>query len=115
MRMTVIGIGVAALVGGAALAAPSLSVIREPVRVQRVSFADLNLATIDGRLALYGRIRAAARNVCARDGERSVEALVSAHSCYTAAVAKARYQADGLGVGNRDVALGAAVVTVRGE
>ena len=115
MRMTVIGIGVAALVGGAALAAPSISVIREPVRVQRVSFADLNLATIDGRLALYGRIRAAARNVCARDGERSVEALVSAHACYTAAVAKAHYQADGLGVGNRDVALGAAVVTVRGE
>lgn len=115
MKMTVIGIGVAALIGGTALAAPSISIIREPVRAQRVSFADLDLGTLDGRVALNGRIRAAARNVCERNGERSVEAVVSAHSCYTAAVAKARYQADALGVGNRDVALGAAVVTVRGE
>ena len=115
MKMTVIGIGLAALVGATALTAQSISVIRQPVRVERVSFADLNLSTIDGRLALYGRIRAAARNVCERDGERNVEALVSAHSCYTAAVAKARYQADALGVGNRDIALNAAVVTIRGR
>lgn len=115
MKMTVIGVGVAALIGGSALAAPSISIIREPVRVERVSFADLALETLDGRLALYGRIRAAARNVCERDGERSVEALVSAHSCFTAAVARARYQADAVGVGNHDAALGAAIVTVRGQ
>jgi UrcA family protein len=115
MKLTVIGIGVAALIGGTALAAPPISIIREPVRVQRVSFADLNLATSDGRAALDGRIRAAAHNVCERDGESSVEALVSARSCLTAAVAKARHQADAVGVGNRDVALGSAVVTVRGQ
>ena len=115
MKMTVIGVGLAALIGGTALAAQSISVIRQPVRVERVSFADLNLATIDGRVTLYGRIRAAAHNVCERDGERSIEALASAHSCYAAAVAKARYQADALGVGNRDVALSAALVTVRGQ
>jgi UrcA family protein len=115
MKMTVIGAGIAALIGGSAIAAPSIFVTREPVRVERVSFADLDLGSVAGRVALYGRIRAAAREVCARDGERSVEALVSAHSCYTAAVAKARYQTDALGVGNRDAALGVAIVSVRGE
>ena len=115
MKMTAIGIGVAAFIGGTALAAPSISIVGEPVRAQRVSFADLDLATLDGRLALYRRIRAAARNVCERDGERSVEALASAHSCFAVAIAKARYQAEALGVGNRDVALGVAVVTVRGQ
>ena len=79
------------------------------------SFADLNLATSDGRAALDGQIRAAAHNVCERDGESSVEALVSARSCFTAAVAKARHQADAVGVGDRDVALGSAVVTVSGQ
>jgi UrcA family protein len=112
---TLIGLGVAAAVGGSALAAPAILVTREPVRVQRVSFADLNLGTIEGRLALYGRIRAAARNVCSRDGERSVEALVNAHTCYATAIAKAHYQVNTLGLGNRDIALNAAVVTVRGE
>jgi UrcA family protein len=115
MKMTLIGLGVAALVGGTALAAPSISIIREPVRMQRVSFADLNLGTPQGRAALDARIRAVAGNVCEREGERSVEALVDAHDCFTTAVARARSQADGIGVGNRDVALGAAVVTVRGS
>ena len=55
MKLTVIGIGVAALIGGTALAASPISIIREPVRVQRVSFADLNLATSDGRAALDGQ------------------------------------------------------------
>ena len=115
MKMTLIVMGFAALVGGTALAAPSISIIREPVRAQRVSFADLNLGTVDGRLALEGRIRAAARDVCERDGERSVDALVSAHSCFKNTVAKARSQANALGVGNRDLALSAAVVTVPGQ
>lgn len=115
MKMTLIGIGIAALVGGAALAAPSISIIREPVRVQRVSFADLDLGTAQGQLALDGRIRAAAQDVCEREGERSVEALVSAHSCYATAVDRARSQASAIGVGNRDIALSAALVTVRGH
>ena len=115
MRMTVIGLAGALLVGGSALAAPSIFVTREPVRVERVSFADLNLGTVPGQLALDSRIRAAARDVCSRDGERSVEALSSAHSCYTAAVATARHDASQVGVGNHDVALNGALVTVRGK
>jgi UrcA family protein len=115
MKVTVICVGLAALIGGTALAAQSISVVRQPVRVERVSFADLNLATVDGRHALEGRIGAAAHDVCERDGERAVEALVSAHSCYTTAVAKARSQANAIGVGNRDLALNAAVVNVRSQ
>lgn len=115
MKVTVIGVGLAALIGATALAAQSISIIRQPVRVERVSFADINLATVRGRLALDGRIRAAAHNVCERDGERAVEALIGAHSCYTTAVAKARIQVDAIGVGNRDLALSSAVVTVRGQ
>lgn len=111
MKMALIGIGIAALVGGTALATPSIRIIREPVRVQRVSFADLDLATAQGQRALEGRIRVAAGDVC----ERSVEAPESARSCYATAVVRARSQAEAIGVGNRDIALSAAVVMVRGQ
>jgi UrcA family protein len=111
---TLIGLGLAAVLGGTAISAPAILVTREPVRVERVSFADLNLGTVEGRVALYGRIRAAARNVCERDGERTVEALVGAQSCFVSAVANARYEVGAPGLANRDVALSAAIVTVRG-
>ena len=111
MKMTFTGIGLAALVGGTALATPSISIIREPVRVQRVSFADLDLAAAQGQRALEGRIRVAAGDVC----ERSVEAPESARSCYASAVARGRSQAGAIGVGNRDIVLSSAVVMVRGQ
>jgi UrcA family protein len=112
---TLIGLGLAAVIGGAAVSGPAILVIHESARLQRVSYADLDLGTIEGRLALYGRIRAAARNVCSQDGERSAEALASADSCYAAAIAKARDQVGSPGMSNRDLALNSAVITVRGE
>src|SRR5690242_20013096 len=94
----------------AANAAP-IVVSSDAVRAEHVSTADLRLDSAAGQRALHGRIRAAAGDVCARDGERDVDALVSEHLCYRAALAQGVAQAHRLTASPVD----AAAVIVRGQ
>lgn len=55
----------------------------------RVSYGDLNLATEQGSLILYGRIVHAARAVCAVEDIRDLRAVVAAKSCRQRAIARA--------------------------
>jgi UrcA family protein len=80
----------------AAANASPIVISSDAVRAEHVSPADLRLDSLAGQRALYGRIRAAAGDVCSRDGERDVDALVSAQLCYRAAVADGVAQAQRL-------------------
>jgi UrcA family protein len=55
----------------------------------RVNYHDLNLATEQGTQALYGRIVAAARKVCAPSDIRVLVEVAAAHACEAQAVAHA--------------------------
>lgn len=63
---------------------------RDPLSV-KVSYADLNLATVDGATALYGRLKRAAREVCGLDYVQPDERLHSSiwKTCYDSAIAEA--------------------------
>ena len=57
----------------------------------KVSYADLNLSTIEGANALYGRIKRAARDVCRLDYVQPEERLYSRvwKTCYDTAIGTA--------------------------
>jgi UrcA family protein len=55
----------------------------------KVRYADLNLATEQGSLALYDRIVAAAQQVCAPEDIRNLQAVATARSCRQQAIALA--------------------------
>ena len=55
----------------------------------KVRYADLNLATEQGSLALYGRIVAAAQQVCTPEDIRDLHAVADARSCRAQAIALA--------------------------
>jgi UrcA family protein len=55
----------------------------------KVRYADLNLATEQGSLALYDRIVAAAQQVCAPEDIRNLQAVAAARSCRQQAIALA--------------------------
>ena len=55
----------------------------------RVSYADLNLSTEEGSLALYARIVAAAHEVCAVDVFRDLRAVAASRTCTEQAIARA--------------------------
>jgi UrcA family protein len=105
-------ISLAALIPVAAVAnAAPIVVSSDAVRAEHVSIADLRLDSAAGQRALSGRIRAAAGDVCARDGERDVDALVSTHLCYRAAIADGVTQAQRLTA----TPVSAAAAVVRGQ
>ena len=54
-----------------------------------VRYSDLNLSTEQGSLALYGRIVAAAREVCIVEGISDLTAVVAAKRCREQAIARA--------------------------
>lgn len=54
-----------------------------------VRYSDLNLSTEQGSLVLYGRIVAAARQVCVVDDIRDLRAFNAAKLCREQAIAKA--------------------------
>lgn len=110
MRTLLISLATFLSLASSATAAP-IVVSSDAVRAEHVSTADLRLDSAAGQRALYGRIRAAAGDVCARDGERDVDALVSAHLCYRAAVADGVAQAQRLAASP----MAAAAVIVRGR
>jgi UrcA family protein len=55
----------------------------------KVRYADLNLATEQGSIALYDRIVAAAQQVCAPEDIRDLKAVAAARSCRQQAIALA--------------------------
>jgi UrcA family protein len=55
----------------------------------KVRYSDLNLSTEQGSLALYGRIVAAAHQVCAVDDIRDLRAVNAAKACREEAIAQA--------------------------
>ncbi|HEV2284987.1 MAG TPA: UrcA family protein [Steroidobacteraceae bacterium] len=55
----------------------------------KVRYADLNLATEQGSRALYGRIVAAAQQVCAPEDIRDLRAVAAARSCREQAITQA--------------------------
>lgn len=55
----------------------------------KVRYSDLNLSTEQGSLALYGRIVAAAHQVCAVDDIRDLAAFPAVNACREQAVAQA--------------------------
>jgi UrcA family protein len=59
------------------------------VAALKVRYSDLNLATEQGSLALYGRIVAAANRVCAPDDIRDLQAVADARLCRAEAIARA--------------------------
>lgn len=85
MKILLIGIVSAALVGSAARADP-IVVNASAAPAAHISYADLNLASSQGRARLEGRIRAAAENLCAVLGDRTLDAYLTERTCYEAAV-----------------------------
>lgn len=55
----------------------------------KVRYSDLNPSTEQGSLVLYGRIVAAAHQVCAVDDIRDLKAVRAARSCREQAIAQA--------------------------
>jgi len=55
----------------------------------KVRYSDLNLSSEQGSLALYGRIVAAAHQVCAVDDIRDLRAVAAAQACREQAIAQA--------------------------
>jgi len=74
-----IGAATAAYAAAPALEAPSV----------RVSYHDLNLATEQGNLALYGRIVAAAQKVCRVSDIRDLHQVTAANECRAQAIERA--------------------------
>jgi UrcA family protein len=56
---------------------------------QRVSYADLDISKPAGAKVLYGRIVAAARHVCALDGNRDLGSMQWVNKCTDQAIDKA--------------------------
>jgi len=54
-----------------------------------VRYSDLNLSTEQGSLALYGRIVAAAHQVCTVEGIRDLKAVAALKDCREQAIAQA--------------------------
>jgi UrcA family protein len=55
-----------------------------------VSYSDVSFATTQGAAKVYGRLKAAARQVCGvNDGVKDVAMIIAAHDCYQSALADA--------------------------
>ncbi len=61
---------------------------------QIIGFADLNLASADGRQALDARLVRAAKSVCQVGATTNLNAFIASKSCFQASVADARTAAD---------------------
>ena len=87
-----------ALGTGPALAKPI--VVYPDLRTERVSYADLNLASAEGRARLEQRIRGAADRVCDVGGKPTLAEFSTRGSCFTAAVRDGLSQMDKAIAGN---------------
>jgi UrcA family protein len=76
-----------ALAFGFAAASPAAD--SPEVRSITVKYADLNLSSPEGAAALYGRIRAAAKSVCATSDDRALWSQSGVDACVHKAIADA--------------------------
>jgi len=89
-----------ALIGGCGLAVAGQACTEKTVTATRstdshavrVSYRDLNLATDQGSRALYQRISAAARRVCAAGDNRNLAAVAAAEACAQASIEQAVHE-----------------------
>lgn len=85
--------------GAAALALTFLTLLTVDARADdakhttpsiSVSYSDISFATSKGAANVYGRLKAAARQVCGvNDGAKEVAVVLAAHECYEQALADA--------------------------
>jgi UrcA family protein len=78
----------------AALVFVGLTIVASPsrangVQTEAVSYKDLDLAWTEGAAVLYGRINAAAGNVCNSDGSHELREITEARACMDKAIADA--------------------------
>ena len=90
MKIVILALVALSSLGTPANAQPIL-VDANAVRTSHVYVADLKLDT-SGRSTAERRIRGAAADLCANDGDRSVASLIAAHDCFRAAVDGGRRQ-----------------------
>ena len=81
-------LALAAVVATSAIVVPTVSQAEE-TRSVRVSYADLNLASLDGQDKLQGRINYAAKYVC-EDGLTTLQLMSDEFACRGSAVEGAR-------------------------
>lgn len=85
MKIAILALVALSSLSGAAQAQPIL-VDANATPATFVKVADLNLAVASGRTTAAQRIRGAAAELCANDGDRSVASRIAAHDCFRAAV-----------------------------
>jgi UrcA family protein len=95
MNKLLISIGVLAFASQAANATPVI-VEGNPAPFERVSVADLNLASQAGIATLRARIRSAANRVCVTNNVQPVAIKLRERSCYRTARTKALRDVDRL-------------------
>lgn len=76
----------AAIVTALVATAPAHAASNQTEQSQEVAFADLNLASFEGRKRLDVRIKKAARTVCRVGEDRSLRAVSAANACYKKAM-----------------------------
>ena len=60
-----------------------------------VSYSDVSFATASGAAKVYGKLKAAARQVCGvNDGNKEVAHVIAAHDCFKAALTDAVRRVD---------------------
>lgn len=87
-----------------ASAAPDILVAPQNVTV-RVSYADLNLASAEGRARLDSRIAGAARSICGSYFSADLRMSALVHECRDDAIASARIPTTALASSDRAVAV----------
>lgn len=93
MKLVTTILGAAALgIAGSSATAEELVVTAEVLPTERVSYADLNLASSSGQAILDRRIRGAAKRLCVDDARKDVENRTTGKICYNLAVADGRDQ-----------------------
>jgi UrcA family protein len=92
MKSGLMAICAASILGGTAVAQPPIIVSVEPVPTERVSYADLNLASANDVQRLTYRVRGAINRVCAPQYSR--ETFVDYHDCRSYAWGGAKPQMD---------------------
>src|SRR5690242_4433602 len=93
MKTILMSLGALALASTAANARP-IVINTQAVPTARVSFADLNLGSAEGRAVLEHRIRATAEDLCVIEGDRALDSRLGGRACYKAAVADGLRQMD---------------------
>ncbi|HYD12388.1 MAG TPA: UrcA family protein [Allosphingosinicella sp.] len=107
MSLRTIALAAAACAATALTAAPAAAsdIVVTPATVTvRVSYADLNLASAEGRARLDRRIAGAARSICGNYVPAHLEMFTLVRNCRQEAIASARLPAAAL-AGARDLAV----------